>query len=197
MFKLDFSVRRVYVASFAAIAYVFAHRSVAGHDWHITRTLSAIASDAAILALLFFAYAALDRWLQPKSLAAKSHRAFHFRDYPHRNCTRNRCSSALSKNGGDSRHWHREVFSDEPRRPHRSEPKRNRARRLAHGRRVLRLLFFVVDQDAHTTPEITPIRSVFLSAIAPRFQFCYDKKIPMTPFCKLQKIPSTKESTQT
>jgi hypothetical protein len=78
MFKLDFSVRRVYVASFAAIAYVFAHRSVASHDWHITRTLSAIASDAAILALLFFAYAALDRWLQPKSLAAKSHRAFHF-----------------------------------------------------------------------------------------------------------------------
>lgn len=78
MFKLDFSVRRVYIASFAAIAYLLAHRGIISHDWPATRTLGAIASDAIILAALFFVYALLDRWLQPESLAARGHKALHF-----------------------------------------------------------------------------------------------------------------------
>lgn len=78
MLKLDLSVRRVYISAFAAVAYVLAHRYVISHDWPIMRTFGAIAADATVLSLLFVVYAALDRWLQPNSLAAKGHKALHF-----------------------------------------------------------------------------------------------------------------------
>lgn len=78
MIRVDLSVRRVYVAAFAAIGYVLMHRSVTSFDWPPSRALGAIASDATALAVLFALFAILDRWLQPKSLAARGHKAFHF-----------------------------------------------------------------------------------------------------------------------
>lgn len=75
--SIDFSVRRVYLASFASIGYVLAHRGLVNQDWTATRILSAAVADGAILAVLFFCFAAIDRWLQPKSLAAQGHKALH------------------------------------------------------------------------------------------------------------------------
>lgn len=77
MVALDFSVRRVYIAALAAISYVLAYRSLVSHDWPVSRVLGAITADAAILALLFFAFALVDRTLQPRSVAARGHKALH------------------------------------------------------------------------------------------------------------------------
>ena len=48
------------------------------HDWPPLRALAAVASDAFVLTVLFLLFSILDRRLQPKSFAARSHKALHF-----------------------------------------------------------------------------------------------------------------------